>query len=75
MLVILNWTRLNSNLTKKYNSICYHAVREAVAMNDFLIGHISALENYSYLLTKVTYGVKRVKLASGVMWDFYDYSV
>ena len=32
-------------------------------------------DNYSDLLTKVTYGGKRVKLASGVIWDLYDYSV
>ena len=69
MSVILNSTRPQLTLTKKSNSICYHAVREAVDMNELLVEHISTHDNYSYLLTKVTYGVKRVKLASGVIWD------
>ena len=50
-------------------------MREAVSMNEFLVGHISTHEKYSDLLNKVTYGGKRVKLASGVIWDLYDYSV
>ena len=33
MLVILNSTIPQSTLTKKSNSICYHDMREAVAMN------------------------------------------
>ena len=41
MSVILNSTTLQSTLTKKYNSICYHTVCETVAMNEFLVGHIS----------------------------------
>ena len=67
MLVIFNLTRLQLTLTKKSESICYHAVREAVDMHEFLIGHISTHDNYSDLLTKVTYGGKRVNLDSGVI--------
>ena len=75
MSVILNSTIPQSTLTKKSNSIFYHAVREAVAMNEFLVIHIITHDNYYDLLTKVTYGVKRVKLASGVIWDLYDQSI
>ena len=45
---------------------------EDLDMNEFPVGHISTHDNYSGLLTKLTYGGKRVKLASGVMWDLYD---
>ena len=44
-------------------------------MNEFLVGHISTHDNYYNLLIKVTYGGKRVQLASGVIWDLYHYSV
>ena len=72
MLVILNSTRPQLTLTKKSNIICYHVVSEAVDMNEFMVGHISTHDSYSNLLTKVIYGGKRVKLASGVIWDLYD---
>ena len=52
MSVILNLTRPQSTLTKKSNSICYHAVHEAVAMNEFLLVQISTHDNYSDLLKK-----------------------
>ena len=47
-------------------------MREAVDMNEFLVGHISTHEKYSDIVTKVKYGGKKVKLASGVIWDLYD---
>ena len=50
-------------------------MREAVAMNELLVVHIITHDNYYDLLTKVTYGGKRLELASGVIWYFYDYSV
>ena len=52
MSVILNLTRPQSTLTKKSNSICYHTVHEAVAMNEFLLGQISTHDNCSDLLKK-----------------------
>ena len=61
MSVILNLTRPQPTLTKKSNSICYHAVHESVAMNKFLLGQISTHDNYSDLLEKFTYDGKRVK--------------
>ena len=39
MLVIHNTQRPESMLKKISNSICYHAVRESVAMGESLTGH------------------------------------
>ena len=75
MSVVLNSNRTETTLTKKSNSICYHAVCEAVATNELMVGHISTHDKYYDLLTKVTYGGKRVKFASGVIWYLYYYSV
>jgi len=46
-------------LKKKSNSICYHAVRESVAMGESLTAHIGMNENVGDLTTKVLYGQKR----------------
>ena len=40
MSVIHNTQRPESTLRKKLNSICYHAVRESLAMGESLTGHI-----------------------------------
>ena len=45
-----------SQLKKKSNSICYHAVREAVPMGELLTGHVKTGENPADLLTKVVGG-------------------
>ncbi len=52
-LTVPEWT-----LKKKCNSICYHAVRESVAMGESLINHIDSEDNLSDLMTKVTHGGK-----------------
>ena len=44
MSVILNSTRPQSTLTRMSNSSFYHSVREAVAMNELLVGHIRTYE-------------------------------
>jgi hypothetical protein len=41
MSVIHNTQRPESMLKKKSNSICYHAICEAVAMGECLTGHVS----------------------------------
>jgi hypothetical protein len=41
MSVIHNTQRPESILKKKSNSICYHAIREAVAMGECVTGHIA----------------------------------
>jgi hypothetical protein len=56
MSVIHNNQRLESTLKKKNLSICYHAVREAVAMGEILMSHVQTENNFSDFMTKVTYG-------------------
>jgi len=41
-------------LKKKSNSICYHAIRESVAMGESLTAHVASKENPADLATKVT---------------------
>ncbi|KAL7534366.1 LOW QUALITY PROTEIN: hypothetical protein ACHAWF_004812 [Thalassiosira exigua] len=61
-----------SVLTKKSNSICYHAVRDAVAMGECLTCHIPTHFNFADLLTKVLSGEKRHRVVGGVLYDIYD---
>ncbi len=56
MSVIHNTQRPESMLKKKSNSICYHTVRESVAMGESLTAHIGTNENVGDLATKVLYG-------------------
>jgi hypothetical protein len=69
---VTNSSRLESTLKKKCNSICYHAIRESVAMGESLITHIKTDDNLSDFLTKTTSGAKRHKLVSEVVHDIYD---
>jgi hypothetical protein len=69
---IINSTKPESTLNKKNNSICYHAVRESVAMGESLLTHIPTADNWSDLMTKVTFGAKRRKLVGGLLYDIYD---
>ena len=73
MSVINNTSKPESILKKKSNSICYHFVREAVAMKEALTTHIPTLKNWADLLTKVLSGKKRRDLVKGVLFDIYDY--
>ena len=50
--VIFNTSRPQSTLKKKSNSICYHAVREAVASGKTTTAHIPTRFNLDDLLTK-----------------------
>ena len=72
MSVIHNTTKPESQLKKKSNSICYHFVREAVAMRECLTSHIPTGRNVADLLTKVLFGRKRRDLVSAVLADIYD---
>ncbi|KAL7516737.1 hypothetical protein ACHAWF_000078 [Thalassiosira exigua] len=72
MSVIHNTQRPESVLKKKSNSICYHAVREAVTVSECLTGHIPTHFNFVDLLTKVLSGEKRRMLVGGVLYDIYD---
>ncbi len=69
---IANLTKPESTLKKKCNSICYHAVRESVAMSESRITHISTHDNLSDLMTKVTHGAKCHKLVGGILYDIFD---
>ena len=69
---VTNSSRPESTLKKKCNSICYHAIRESVAMGETLIGHLRTWYNLSDFLTKVTSGAKRRRLVGEVLYDIYD---
>ena len=73
MLVTHNTQRPESVLRKKSNSICYHAIREYVAMEEILTAHIRATENIADLGTKVILGgQKRDHLVSKLLFDLTD---
>ena len=72
MSVIHNTTKPESQLKKKSNSICYHFVREAVAMRECLTCHIPTGKNVADLLTKILFGSKRRELVSQLLADIYD---
>ncbi len=67
-----NATIPESTLKKICNSICYHAVRESVAMGESLTTHIKSEDNLSDLMTKVTHGTKRRRLVGNILYDIYD---
>ena len=56
MSVINNTQRPDLTLRKNSNSICYHAVHESVAMEEYLTGNIPTAENCAELATKVIPG-------------------
>ena len=61
-----------SQLKKKSDSICYHAVREAVAMGE-LTGHVKTDENLADILTKVVVGgIKQKNLVQMYLYDIHD---
>ncbi len=72
MSVIHNTQQPESTLKKKILSICYHAVRKAVAMGEILTSHVRTKNNFSDFMTKVTYGQKRRHLLGSVLFDIYD---
>jgi hypothetical protein len=69
---VTNSSRPESTLKKRCNSICYHAIRESVAMGETLLTHIRTGENLADFLTKTTSGAKCRKLVSGVVHDIYN---
>ncbi len=69
---VTNSSRPELTFKKKCNSICYHAIRESVAMGETLLTHIRTGENLADFLTKTTSGAKRRKLERGVVHDIYD---
>ena len=59
MSVIHKTSKRESVLKKKYKSICYHLLREAIAMRECLNTHVPTERNWADLLTKVLFGKKR----------------
>ena len=73
--VVKNTQRPESTLRKKSNQVCYHAVRESVAMGESLVGHISSTENPADLATKlIPGGQKRNYLVGKVLYDICDHA-
>ena len=73
MSVIHNTQRPESTLKKKSNSICYHAIRESVAMKESLTGHVPSVDNPADICTKVVPGgAKRKHLIGKVLHDLYE---
>ena len=73
MSVINNTSKPEYFLNKKSNSICYHFIREAVAMKECLTTHVPTLRKFSDLLTKCLSWKKRRDLVRGILFDIYDY--
>ena len=75
MSVIHNTQRPESILKKKSNSVCYHAVREAVAMGECLTGHVPTDDNPADICTKlIPGGQKRDHLVGLVLYDLADHN-
>ena len=73
MSVINNTQKPKSVLKKKSNSICYHAIREAVAMGEILTTRIPTGENVADLATKVIMNrPKRDYLVGKLLFDICD---
>jgi hypothetical protein len=75
MSVIHNTQRPESMLKKKSNSVCYHAMRESVAMGESLTGHVSTHDNPADLCTKIIGGgQKRDHLVGLLLYDITDHA-
>ena len=73
MSVINNMQKPESVLKKKSNSICYHVIRESMAMAESLTAHVTTSDNYADLAMKtITNKLKRMHLVSGLLMDVYD---
>ncbi len=72
MSVIKNTSMPKSILNKKRNVVCYHAIRESVAMGETLTVHTSGAENPTDLMTEVLLGSKRQYLVQNLLHDIYD---
>jgi hypothetical protein len=69
MSVIHNTQRPESTLKKKSNAICYHFMRESVAMGETLTGHVKSEDNPADICTKVIPGgIKRDRLTEMILY-------
>ena len=68
--VVRNASIPESTLNKKSNQVCYHFVREAVAMGECLISHIRTHLNLADLATKIIPGgIKRSRIVDNLLYD------
>ena len=74
MSVIQNTQRPESTLKKKSNSICYHAIRESVAMLESLTRHVPSVDNPAKICTKVVPGGAKRKILLGRCYIIYTSS-
>jgi hypothetical protein len=71
MSVITNTQSPESTLKKKSNSICYHFIREVVAMGEALTAHIKSEDNPADICTKlIPGGEKRNRIVANIL-HFY----
>jgi hypothetical protein len=76
MSVVRNTPAPESVLRKKCNSICYHAVREAVATAELIVAHASGATSPYDLLTKpVPGGQHQDSLVGSVLCDVGEHAV
>jgi hypothetical protein len=69
MSVIHNTQKPESTLKKKSNSICYHYIREAVAMGELLTSHIRSEDNPADICTKlIPGGEKRNRIVNNILY-------
>ena len=68
--VVLNSSRLESNLQKKHNAINYHVVREAAADRILRAGNDDGTTNLADQLIKVLTVQKIWDLCYSIMWYF-----
>jgi hypothetical protein len=71
MSVVHNTQRPESILKKKSNSVCYYAVREAVAMGECLVGHVSTNDNPADICTKIIPGGQKRDHLVGLILYIY----
>ncbi len=72
MSIIKNTFKPKPTLNKKSNVVCYHTVRESVAMGGTLKVHIPGAENPADLMTKVLSGSKCQYLVHNLLHTIYD---
>ena len=71
MSVIHNTQNPESTLKKKSNSICYHYIRECIAMGEALTAHIRSENNPADICTKImSGGEKRNRIVSNILYFF-----
>ncbi len=72
MSVIKNTSKPESTLNKKSNTVCYHEIKDSVAMGETLTAHILGAEKSAALMTKVLSGIKCQYLVRNLLNDKYD---